>query len=668
MISRRDVVGGVVLAPALLSARASIAAGTAHSPPSLEELLKPATTRGAALSPDGQQIALLSEREIDGKTYGMVTFVKAADPTATPRTLRVGTMKVQRIAWANNERLLIWAVTDARVAGAPAVGSRMGAIYKAPKVRRVLAINADGSGKDVVLFGASRIKLRENFDLGYVVDMLPDDPRNVLMAIGELTRPTLGLYKVDVYTGEPELVEYGGTSTYGWWVQDGVPVLRYDYNSRGTVLSLHARPPGAKDWTFVRKIRVSELETPDFEILAGTDDPGVLLVASRQDGEETRILRKFDLRTRALGEAVSQRPGRDVENALVDERGRFLAARYTDDRVVYQFADPKLNSHHKAMNAFFNNEANVKLVDASADRERFLAHVSGPRMPGSYFFYDKQAKRFDALGDRQPWLSEARLAPMATLDVTARDGVKLRAYLSTPITPGPHPLVVFPHGGPETRDSLSYDLFAQAFAAQGWLVLQVNFRGSSGYGRAFADAGRRRWGDRMQEDVEDAVAQVLASGKVSPGKVAICGASYGGYAALMGAVRNPTLYKTVVSIAGVSDLPDILAYEREDGEDSPSYRYWVKTIGDPDTDKAALEAASPARRAKAIAAPVLLVHGLLDGVVPARQSRIMAKALRDAGKTVEHVEVRDLPHAPRDEDETRMMLDPVLAYLKTALA
>jgi dipeptidyl aminopeptidase/acylaminoacyl peptidase len=249
---------------------------------------------------------------------------------------------------------------------------------------------------------------------------------------------------------------------------------------------------------------------------------------------------------------------------------------------------------------------------------------------------------------------------MEALRVTTRDGAEITAYLSRPIAApkGPLPMVVLPHGGPELRDQLDWDLFAQTYAARGWLVLRPNFRGSGGYGKAFADKGRRRWGDLMQEDVEDCVAHVVGKGWADPARLAICGGSYGGYAALMGTVRKPDLYKVVVSIAGVSDLLEELATTRkEDGADSAVYAYWLATIGDPKADEAMLVAASPARRAAEIKAPVLLLHGTRDGIVDPKQSKIMAKALKAAGKTYEHVEVKGAGHRGWSIDDWKTMLN-----------
>jgi len=245
----------------------------------------------------------------------------------------------------------------------------------------------------------------------------------------------------------------------------------------------------------------------------------------------------------------------------------------------------------------------------------------------------------------------------------------LTAYLTIPLASGPRPLIVMPHGGPELRDRVDFDRFAQIFAAQGWMVLQPNFRGSGGYGQAFAKAGKKHWGDLMQADVEDAVAQVLASGRVDTTRIAICGASYGGYAALMGAVRRPELYKAVVAIAGDSDLVESIAFSRsKDGADSEAYRYWLGSIGNPETDRAMMEAASPARQASRIQAPVLLIHGTEDRIVAPKQSRIMAQALKAAGKPVELVELPDVGHRNLDVDDWKLVYTKSVAHIARAFS
>lgn len=380
-------------------------------------------------------------------------------------------------------------------------------------------------------------------------------------------------------------------------------------------------------------------------------------------------LRPFDIRTMTFGQPVASRPDRDIEGALTDTRGRLVAAVSTDDRVAYSFTDKTLAPHFRGIEAFFNKACNVRLHDMSEDRTRFLAQVSGPRLPTAFYFYDLPNRRLQPVALAKPWLKEASLAPVEMLDVRTRDGVTIRAYLTIPLAPGPRPLVVVPHGGPVARDVHDFDLFAQAFAAQGWLVLQPNFRGSGGYGQAFAEAGHGRWGDRMQEDVEDAVAQVLALGRADPKRVAIWGASYGGYAALMGAVRRPELYRAAVSVAGVADLPEMLSDQKRDGgEDSPYYQLWVRRIGDPIKDADKLAAFSPRRRVGDIQAPVLLIHGADDQVVPLDQSKMMAAALRGSGKSVELLTLRETGHSNWEPKVTRQVVERSVAFLAKALA
>jgi len=201
-------------------------------------------------------------------------------------------------------------------------------------------------------------------------------------------------------------------------------------------------------------------------------------------------------------------------------------------------------------------------------------------------------------------------------------------------------------------------------------VLQVNFRGSGGYGLAFAEAGWKRWGDRMQEDVEDAADQAIAQFKLDAGRVAIVGGSYGGYAAMMGAVRRPDFYKAVVSIAGVSDPIDMLKWERSDDGTPVKYHYefWKKRIGDPDADAAALTKASPRRRAAELKAPLFLIHGFLDETVPVNQSKDMVKTMTAAGHKPEYWEIPKEGHSASTRRRDRDRLDRVIAFLKPRLA
>lgn len=182
-------------------------------------------------------------------------------------------------------------------------------------------------------------------------------------------------------------------------------------------------------------------------------------------------------------------------------------------------------------------------------------------------------------------------------------------------------------------------MLAQAIANRGYLVFQPNFRGSGGYGRAFAEAGHRQWGRRMQDDITDGVKALIGDGSADASRICIVGASYGGYAALAGGAFTPELYKCVVSVAGISDLPQSVCDERYNGRERSIFRYWVKRIGHPEDDEEEMEAWSPAKHAAKFAAPVLLIHGQRDRNVSSEQSVTMERALRRAGKTVTLVKI-----------------------------
>lgn len=660
MLSRRRLLAAGAAWPVLMAGRSALAAPAV--PPTLDDLTRPAAVLDAAISPRGDRVAILREQREGEKRLSYVLLAKTADLRAPPIQAIIGDYDVHRVQWASNDRLLVWFSFD-KTGDGKKTGIRSGARLYELSVYRLMAIDADGTNA-VVLLGQDRSMQNYLWDVSHVVDPLVDDPDHILMQVWDPDLYANTLQKVNIHTGKGELHERGSERTRLWYTQNGVAMLRVDDSDLGRYTRLSARAPGEKDWRFVRKIRRNDLsQYDDFEAVGATPEAGVLLVATMAPGDDARTIRKFDVRTLALGAVVSSHAGRDMEGMFFDKGLNAIAAAYTEDRTEYDFLDPTLAPHYRAVQAAIGADVDVLLHDIDGGRRRFIVRADGPTESGAYYLYDRDTRKLDLIGRRKAWLPAERLAPMEVLHVRSRDGVDLTAYLTRPLATGPRPLVVMPHGGPHARDSFAFDIFAQAFAAQGWLVLQPNFRGSSGYGRAFAEAGHRRWADRMQEDVEDCLAHVVASGAVDPGKLAICGASYGGYAALMGAIRKPGQYRRVISIAGVTDLPDLLSYEKEEGADSPGYLYFVKTVGDPATDRDALKRGSPTERAAELVDPVLLIHGDVDGVVPIRQSRSMASRLKHEKRPARLIEMRNAGHGGWEPDELKMILSETTAFL-----
>ncbi len=672
-LSRRDfLVGASVGAGALAGAgmlasgpAAAAAATQAGRPYATSDFFTYAGTRAVKLSPDGRRIASLEQLGTLKEPHGVIDIYDSNDPDAAPARVDLGPIEVDGLYWGNDHRLLVRLIITQTIGRRSSAGSNIRSGGGELKSRRIVSIDVD-SGARVTLFEAERSRARGNLDLGRIVDLLPNDPDHILMTALE-PGGFLALYRASLVDGSAERLERGNSGTFGWDTSNGVAVLRHDINSRGTLESVYARAPGEIDWKFVRRTRVQD--APDFSWIGASGKPGVVLVTARTGEEDVESVRELDLRTLGFGTPMQARAGRDVLYGLKDSVGRYLGAAYYGDRLEYDFVEPALAAHHRALNRFFDNDCDVYLTDVDVARNRFIARIAGPREPGAWFFYDRAAQKIVNIGSRLR-LDPERLGQAELLKVQTRDGATVEAYLTAPANGRPGPLVVLAHGGPEARDRRDWDPQAQTFAAQGWWVIQPNFRGSGGYGLGFAREGWHRWGTRMQEDIEDCVAQAIAAKGLDRDRVAIMGASYGGYAAMMGAVKTPGAYKAAISIAGVSDLPDMLAWEKREDETPGQeiYDFWTKRIGVPGTDDAMLEAASPRRRVSEIQCPVFLVHGTDDYTVPVEQTRRLNAALRGAGKSVEFVEVNDAGHGDWDSDKEQELLGRYVGLLKRVFA
>jgi len=321
----------------------------------------------------------------------------------------------------------------------------------------------------------------------------------------------------------------------------------------------------------------------------------------------------------------------------------------------YEFYDPEIQASVQAMMDKFSG-ARVVPVAWSDDWKQIIYSVFEGTTAGSYVLQDRTDDSYRVIASARDDIDAAAIGEVSGITYKARDDLTIPAVLTWP--PGSAsetrtnlPLVVMPHGGPSSYDSLRFDWMAQYFANRGYLVLQPNFRGSSGYGAEFERAGAGEWGGKMQDDISDGVQALINSGMADPDRVCIVGASYGGYAALAGGAFTPDLYKCVVAVAPVSDVNRMLRDEASQyGSRHWVVDYWKNQVGDPKKEKARLEQISPVNAAEAFKAPVLLIHGRDDTVVPISQSRSMETALKRAGKDVTMVEMKGEDHWLSDGD------------------
>lgn len=594
----------------------------------IEEFVKGPVLEQPVLSPSGKYLA---RAQIINPGTEKAKFVIAVTDMDDPSAKVTGTampdgVNVYSVVWANDNRLLVSGYSWDSV--------------------RIIALDRDGTNLKS-LFNNKTLS-RSGSVFADFVHPLPKDPDNVLLATWD---GYYSLYRVNVNDGTAEIVNKGTRETYRWLTDlEGVARVRLDGDFTTDDRKVFVRKGDTDEWELVT--RYTAQDVPDFSIVGFADDPRIAYAVTR-NGTDRFGVYEYSLVTRTLGRLMFQDPtvdlfGRNESGMVYDPYStKFLGLEYVDDVWVSHYLDAGIGSIQSSAEANFPNESKVSPVSWSEDRKRFVFEVRGPKNPGAYYYVNLEKRQLSLIGKIQPTIPESELGDVVVIKYPVRDGSKIPGYLTYPVGKGKQnlPMIVLPHGGPEVRDFVDYDQYAQFLANRGYVVFQPNFRGSGGYGQAYAHKGHRQWGRLMQDDITDGVKDLIKDGTADPNRICIVGASYGGYAALAGGAFTPELYKCVVSIAGVSDIPQIMHDEKSaDGADSESYKYWMKWLGDPQANLDEMKAFSPALNASKFQAPVLLMHGLSDLTVLPNQSIRMERALKAAGKQVQYIEFPNQGH------------------------
>lgn len=633
----------LLLLPALLGELAALAPGAIERLPLAEFARQPEMMR-VALSPDGRRLAFLREfngrhvlhvLDLDTKVTGRIDIGEAPWANGAPREVRAFT-------WVNERRLLVTAtVWDDSMA-------------------TMIAIDASG-GPFVPIAGGDRLR-PGSFSHAFrseVLHQFDDKDGSILMpgrVSGQDFAPnSLDVLQVNTITGHSRVAVKNPGEVAAWGV-DGTGRVRAGLLSHGDLKGVVYREDEKAKWRTVLPLAAREDMRPlGFD--PATD--GILLVAATP-ARRWAIFR-LDPKTGEMGDpliaddaydiipdrAVSSIDGAPLCTPIFSPgRDALLGVRYVTDAPRVRWFDPRFAGYQKAMDRTRADLINL-MIGASRDMTRLLWFGFSDRNPGEYFILDTEKRSIAPIGARMPWITSAAMAPMHAITYTARDGTRIHGYLTVPAGHAPKglPLVVMPHGGPWVRDVWGFDPFVQALANRGYGVLQMNYRGSPGYGIESYRSARRQIGKAIQDDIEDATRWAIGAGVADPQRVALVGASYGGYSTLFGLAKSPGLYRCGVAIAAVTDWPEIFDERSGDPQFANATRHWRREIGDPKADAAFLRSISPVHLASEILPPVCLIHGTEDKIVPVAQAKSMVRALESTGRPPRVVYVKDAGHA-----------------------
>ena len=630
------------------------AAAAQTAPPPVEAFGALPMIDDASISPDGTKVAMALT--VNG-VPGVTVFDLARRQRIFGAGVEAGT-QLRSVAWADDQRVTALLSQTfrpgdvlppwVRFMGAPRrVDYFRNAVFNLTTQRwKMLSTDQDDAWSD---FGATLLAPIEG-DPGYA------------RLIGAGSGGASGAYRVAVYRVELDrgfvqrtLAAGTNEDTVGVLLDErGAPAARLDSDQRTNRWRLFAYDAGRP-----RQL-VEEVNETGFPVdLEGVLPDGRLVVREKGENSDLYVLYALD-RTTGEAQVLFERPGVEISGVIRDPwTHNVVGARWTETEDQQHFFDPLLSAAYAQANTLFAG-GSARLTSWSRDRSRAVVYGERGLDGGGYYVLTPAENALVPLAMRYPLLQNTAQGERRAITYRARDGQRIPAYLTLPPNTEARslPAILLVHGGPHhVRDDMNFDWWASFLASRGYAVIQPNYRGSGGYGANWENAGRRQWGGLMQTDVEDGVAALGRAGIIDPARVCIVGASYGGYAALAGATLTPDRYKCAASIAGVSDLGEMLRQvAAESSASSMSSDFWRQSIGDRHEDSDQIRAVSPAQLADRVRIPILLIHGTDDTVVPIDQSRRMLNALNREDKNVRFVELRGDDHWLSDAPTRIQML------------
>ncbi len=588
----------------------------------LEAFAQLSQMQDAELSPDGTHIAYLFP--FDGRNHIVMQPVSGFDKRKVVPP--AGKLNFDWLQWANNDRLVFAASFSGERFNTATIETRLASIKK------------DGSGLEWIVRSAnsdevagSRPGTKPDIPPQIqddVISWLPEEPNHILVALDENFDGKDEVRRIDITSGDYTNIQDGLRGVQNWLVDASGDVrmgFGY-YESEFTLKFLNSE----QQWISATS---TDWWDSGWHPVAFTDDPLVAFVI----GPNVRgrdVVRKMKIETGEFLEEVFDAGDYDVDGVVLNAYTRKpVGVSYTEHGPHVKYFDSEFDKLQRTAEKAFKGMS-VRLLSLSADKRQILVRVSSDTDPGVLYFWDRDAKSMDVYNVSMPGLVPELLTPVRPVTYTARDGKEIPGYLTTPLAQEAKnlPMVVMPHGGPGSRSDKRFGFIQQFLASRGYAVFQPNFRGSTGYGGDHFSAGKKQWGGLMQDDVTDGAEWLVKSGIADPERMCIIGWSYGGYSAVMGAIKTPDLFKCAASINGVLDLPRLV----NDDKKYIGGRTWVKDFG---LEGEKLKTISPYHQAERIKIPMLLIQAEDDVNVHKDQAARMQKRLLKLKKPVELITV-----------------------------
>ena len=567
----------------------------------------------AAVTLNGEKLAIIRATSLNGDY--IVEIRDTNNLAADPVRLGASKMEITSIVWLNNNKLLVNFRQNIQD------GNRNYWVTKAG------IVNADGSGDWRIPFPKEN---RANYT---VLSVLPDDPNNILLNYDINDNYIPDVIKFNINTGATKTVLRGNDKVSGGFIPDPDGEIRAGsgYDAATTTIKQYARLPGETEWREIYANSPENREEWEFLYFSQENPEEVYIRANL--GEDTAGVYTYNIRAGKYSERLFGLAAVDVDSVLLgskkNNRGKLLGFTYTSKYPTRYFLDGEEEAIYKAIEELFPGKY-ISLVSRSEDDNAIVINTSSDKDPGSFYLLSNKQK-IEFIGERNPLIKPENLADVKYIKYTARDGRKIPAYVTVPQGKGPFPAVVMPHGGPWSRDVVIYDEWSQLLANHGYIVIQPQFRGSTGFGLDHWKAGDKKWGLEMQDDNDDAALYLVEKGLAIKDKLAIFGWSYGGYAAFAGSMRDDNIYQCAIAGAGVSDLNRI-------GANINGSRFGRILQGP------TVKGISPLEHVAKVNVPILIVHGDIDRRVPVEHSRLFVEELKKLNKDYKYVELEGADH------------------------